>query len=99
MKRQCKHLASFLGLGFFWLGLSIQRECIWVSTEEALLDITQTPAKATQPQNLLMEIQVLLFVDQKLNKSFEVSASKSFKNAVPTYSFGIYVCLLKSCLE
>lgn len=94
MKRQCKHLASFLGLGFLCLGLSVQHQCIWFPTEEGLLDITQTPPKANRPQNLLMEIQVLLFVDQKLNKPFEVLGSKSFKNAVPTYSFGICVCCL-----
>ena len=56
MKRQCKHLAGFLGLGFLWLGLSAQRECIWVSTEEALLDITHPAAKANQPRNLVKEI-------------------------------------------
>lgn len=46
MKRQYKHLAGFLGLGFLCLGLSARLECIWVSTEEALLDITHPPAKA-----------------------------------------------------
>lgn len=56
MKRQCKHLAGFLGLGFLWLDLSAQRECIWVSTEEVLLDITHPAAKVNQPKNLVKEI-------------------------------------------
>lgn len=89
MKRQCKHLAVFLGLNFLWLGLSAQHECIWVSVEEDLLDITHPSAKADQPKNLAREIQVLLSVDPKLNKSFEVLGSKIFKKC-SSHSWDMY---------
>ena len=50
MKRQCKHLAGFLGLSFLRLGLSAQREYIWIATAEAELDITHPVQKHTSPQ-------------------------------------------------